>query len=63
MRRLAFLISFCVAIITTGPVFADTYVFDKAHSQILFSVSHQGSQNQMGRFEVLMAKLNSMRKI
>ena len=50
MRRLDFLISTCVVFFTTGPVIADTFVFDKAHTQVLFSVSHQGFSTSNGAF-------------
>jgi len=57
MRRLVFLINICVVFITAGPVFADAYVFDKAHSQVMFSVSHQGFTKSNGAFRSFDGKI------
>lgn len=50
MKRIGIYIISAVTFLATGLVSADTYQFDKVHTQIFFSASHMGFSNPSGAF-------------
>lgn len=50
MKRIGLYIISAVTFLATGAVSADTYQFDKVHTQIYFTASHMGFSNSTGAF-------------